>query len=232
MNLADWIRAPLLAPSAVEASAASLRSDGMGTVLLDDFLKPDRLRALHGVFTDDAAFTEKFQVRRPDGHFDVVAEDEWQSLDEDARVERQLLLAGMPSMARMSVGVAQHVRFMGLARHPVFASFLGQIGGRDGLVFESGEARIMRSRHMVKPHTDGRRGLCAVLYVHPHWDPRCGGRLAQFERDTVRRRVDPIPNRLVIFLPGAGRRHAVEPIVEVDGWQRCSYSLWFETAAK
>ena len=32
-------------------------------------------------------------------------------------------------------------------------------------------------------------------------------------------------------LSGA-RRHAVEPIVDIDGWQRCSYSLWFESAAK
>jgi hypothetical protein len=231
MNLADWIRAPLLEPSTVEQLAASLRSDEMATVLLEDFLRPDRLQGLRAVFEDDAPFTEKYQIRLPSGHFEVASEDEWQSVDEDARVERQLLLDAAPSVTRLSRGIAQHVRFMALARHPAFADFLGRIGGVDGLVFESGEARIMRGRHMVKPHTDGRRGLCAVLYVHASWDPRCGARLVQYERDTVRRHVEPLPNRLVVFLPGGGRRHAVEPIVERDGWQRCSYSLWFETAA-
>ena len=85
---------------------------------------------------------------------------------------------------------------------------------------------------MVRPHTDGRRGLCAVLYVHAQWEPRYGARLVQYERDTVRRHVEPRTNRLVVFLPGGARRHAVEPIVDIDGWQRCSYSLWFESAAK
>jgi hypothetical protein len=232
MNLEDWIRAPLLAPSSIEQLAASLRTDAMATVLLDDFLTPQRLQGLRGVFEDDGPFTEKFQIRLPDGQFEVASEDEWHSVDEDARVERQLLLDGAPSVTRLTRGVAQHVRFMSLARHPVFADFLGRIAGIDGLVFESGEARIMRARHMVKPHTDGRRGLCAVLYLHAYWDLRCGARLVQYERDSVRRHVEPIPNRLVIFVPGGGRRHAVEPIVEMDGWQRCSYSLWFETAAK
>src|SRR5262249_44635931 len=104
MNLEDWIRAPLLAPSTVEQLAASLRSDAMATVLLEDFLKPERLQALQGVFGDDAPFTEKFQIRLPDGHFEVASEDEWLSVDEDARVERQLLLDGAPSVTRLSRG--------------------------------------------------------------------------------------------------------------------------------
>jgi len=232
MNLEDWIRASLLAPSSLEQLAERLRSDAMATVVLDDFLRPERLQGLRGVFDDEAPFTEKFQIRLPDGRFEVASEHQWQSVDEDARVERQLLLDGTPSVTVLTRGVAQHVRFMSLARHPVFAGFLGRIGGIDDLVFESGEARIMRARHTVKPHTDGRRGLCAVLYVHSHWEPGRGARLVQYERDTVRRHVEPLPNRLVIFLPGAGRRHAVEPIDEGDGWQRCSYSLWFETASR
>lgn len=232
MNLEDWIRAPLLTSSSIEQQAASLRSDAMATVLLDEFLRPERLRGLQSVFEDDAPFTEKLQIRRADGRFDVATEHEWLAAAEDDRVERQLLLDEAPAVTRLSRGVAQHVRFMSLARHPAFAGFLGRIGGIDDLAFESGEARIMRARHMVKPHTDGRRGLCAVLYVHAHWDPRYGARLVQYERDTERRHVEPITNRLVVFLPGGARRHAVEPIVEGDGWQRCSYSLWFEAPAK
>jgi hypothetical protein len=232
MNLHDWIRAPLLEASTVEHLAATLRDDPMRTVVLDDVLRPERVHGLRAVFEDEAAFTEKFQIRLPDRQFKAVPAEEWASVDEDARVERQLLLDATPRVARMSLGVAQHLRFMSVVRHPDFAGLLGRIGGIDDLVFESGEARIMRSPHIVKPHSDGRRGLCAVFYLHARWDPRCGGRLVQYERDAVRRHVEPLPNRVVVFLPGAGLRHAVEPITEVDGWQRCSYSLWFETAVR
>jgi hypothetical protein len=231
MILDDWISGPLLAPSTVERLTTSLRSDAMATILLDDFLKPNRLGALRSVFENDAPFAEKFQIRLPDGRFEEVAEEAFLSVDETARVERQLLLDGTPSLKYLSPGIAQHINFMAFARHPAFADFLGRIGGIEGLRYESGEARIMRAPHMVKPHSDGRRGLCAVLYVHASWDPRCGGRLVQYARDATLRHVDPMPNRLVIFLPGSGRRHAVEPIVQVDGWQRCSYSLWFERSS-
>jgi len=227
MNLDDWIHGPLLAPSTIERLATSLRSDAMATVLLDDFLKPERLQGLRSVFDDDAPFAEKFQIRLPDGRFEEVTEDAFVSVDEAARVERQLLLDGTPSLKQLSPGIAQHIHFMAFARHPAFAGFLGRIGGIEGLAYESGEARIMRARHMVKPHSDGRRGLCAVLYVHAGWNAPCGGRLVQYARDGTQRHVEPVPNRLVIFLPGSGRRHAVEPIVQMDGWQRCSYSLWF-----
>lgn len=151
MNLADWINTPLLTPSHLDALAASLRSNDMSTVVIDNFLRPERWAGLQAVFEDDSAFEEKFQVRLPDGQFKETSKEDWLAAGEDAQVERQLLLDSTPSVSRLTHGIAQHMRFMGLARHRVFADFLGRIGGISGLAFENGEARIMRAPHIVKP---------------------------------------------------------------------------------
>jgi SM-20-related protein len=80
------------------------------------------------------------------------------------------------------------------------------------------------ARHVDQPQGRMQRRVSVVLYLNESWTPAAGGELRIFDAAGRHRDIEPIADRLVLFLT-AGREHAVLPTQS----DRLSISGWFRT---
>ena len=212
----EWIHQEHLHAGAGARHGAELASSAQHVVVLDRFLCPNALARL--------------QARMRSGSYRTVynlrgrgrcSKAELESAHDALRLGCYLDLE--PLAERSVEQELAHVLSSAGA-----LEYFGQIARQELGALSTINCSAHEHGHYLRTHSDsdGGRRLCAVLYLHPQWEPAFGGSLVFNHGLHLPLRIDPLCNRLVIFEPGAGFTHAVEPVTHPH-WQRWSLSFWF-----
>lgn len=232
-SLADWVDERHLSDQAVAAFRDRFSRDEFASIVVDGFIRPEKLSALQQCFDTDAAFSSHYGLLDP-----TRASDGEQSVDEqlfneapdDSRLAHELVMSGPAPGRRESRGWLANLEFTSLLTSPEFAAFLCAATGIDGLDRMTYMPRIMQFGDFCRAHSDSgdRRRLCLLFYIDGDWRDGFGGRFQHLRNGAVRRSVDPIANRVVIHRPRSDQIHQVEPIgASGRAWRRQTYSIWF-----
>ena len=237
MRLDSWINARHLQPVAHAEYAAAFASVPYSSVVIDDFLQPDRLAALQRVFRTEGRFEERYyQWRRTeDGkREEPVPFDIWQAGSDAERASVERVFVGSRPEFRLGVGIVAHLKFMELLRSGEWMDFLHVVSGIRPETLTGFSTRIMVGGQYVQPHSDfwQIRDVCGVFYASGGWRLDFGGRFRHRGPGPDIVPIEPRENRLLLFEPRADCTHDVEAITEAGkGWQRWACSMWFGTPA-
>jgi hypothetical protein len=234
-RLEDWIDPRHLSEAAIAAAAARFAADPYQTVWFDDFLLEPRLEALRALYEGDGVFSPWYSLydrTRNDGVRFVGAE-EFTASSEEQKFEMETKLTGAPPDRPLAHGYIVHQQFLGFCGKEPLRRFLERITGCDPVGVDSFQSRITGPGHYVRVHNDdgvGRR-LCLVFYPGRAWEPAHEGWFRQFHPDGSTRRLEPQPNRLVVFRVSEDSRHEVEPVAAAAP-PRWGYTVWMGKPAK
>ena len=239
MRLEDWIDRRHLEPAAQAVYLASFASVPYSAIVIDNFLRLEKLAALQRVFATEGKFEVRHYAWKPSetpgekSEIEVPA-DVWRAAPDSQRASVESVLTGAHSAYRLGHGILSHLKFTELLRSPEFMSFLHAVTGIRPATLTGFLTRIMAGGQYIQPHSDfwHIRDLCGVFYTSAGWQPDFGGRFRHRGPGSGIVPVDPLPNRLLLFEPRAECKHDVEPIAEPGAnWQRWAFSLWFGTPA-
>jgi hypothetical protein len=233
VRLEDWINPRHLATDAQALYRATLAGAPHASVVIDEFLRDDKLDLLRLVFAGEGAFEERHYLWEwtSGGRSEkTVSAEAWQSAAESQRAFVERVFTGARPEHRLGRGILTHFKFVDLLSSPEFMGFLESVSGIRPAALTGLLMRSMGAGHYIPPHSDFMpiRDLCGVFYISSGWQPRLGGRFRHCGSDAERVPIEPIANRLLLFEPQAKARHDVEPVEKSDeGWERWSYSIWF-----
>lgn len=224
--LSDWINGSHLTEEALDAAARRYREDPYETVWLDDFLLPHRLDGLRELYRQDGDFAPSYGIYGEDGGArSAVDEATYLATPAHRRFEKEYVLRGAKPGHEMGRGCLLHMMFLRFCAQPTFQAFLWRLTGVNPGGIHSHQVRIMAPGHHVGRHQDVAPGrqLTMVFYPGDSWTPDENGCLVQFRADGRSRRIEPHPNRVVLFRISAHSSHAVEPVVDTSRW---GYTVW------
>ena len=233
-TLAHWINPQHLSDQAIEQYAERLRTDPHQAVWLDDFLLPQRIAALHGLFSSDGEFEEIYELHDDNKSRQKykVSKEDWDQAQSNQYFDHALKFKRIRPEAKMNHGSLNYLLFTKLLLSSIGSSYIGRITGQTLSGIEV-HPRIMRLGDYLAPHSDymPTRSICTILYLTEGWQPTFGGRFRQYRQDQPSRNLDPLPNRLTLFHVSTKALHDVEPLSEeAAGWQRRSMTIWFSPA--
>jgi len=226
-ELADWINPEHLSEAAQAAAAGRFASDPYDCLWLDDFLLPGRLDSLRDLFRQDGLFLPWFGLygASKDSPLTFVDKAAFAAAPPERKFEEETVMRGPRPGREMSRGYLTHLKFLHFLAQPAFLGFLERLTGINPGGVHSCQVRISEPGHYVGPHKDSGRGreLCMVLYPGERWHPRENGHLIQFHPDGRTRKLEPRPNRLMMFRVSDRSVHAVEPVTLAPRW---GYTVW------
>jgi hypothetical protein len=136
MRLDRWVGAPHLQAGAIGAYRARMDADRFRSIILDDFLLPERLAGLRALFAGDGRF-EDFHGRKqytaperllagdkPFHETRVADAGAWSEVVEADRLAHEEMLAGPRPGCEPSLGWVTHLRFKMLMQSQTFIDFL------------------------------------------------------------------------------------------------------------
>ncbi len=223
------------------AAIARLRHDEAANRhwVVDNFLAPHLLPLIRevvehaGDFEDNLKLAPAARAPRPAGYDGIrgkVDKTTFEAAPESDRFIRQQRLIGMrPGFEGSRAAKAEaFVRRM-LASRPLH-QWLDALTGIS--VSQTGgiNLKLHRPGDFLRPHSDARPGrkLCAVIYTHADWAPVFDGRFVLHCVDGTHKRIDPLPNRMIVFDVMQENVHAIEPLGHIPkGWLRVNYTAWF-----
>ena len=235
MLLNSWINTRHLRPDAQAGYAAAFESVAYSSVVIDDFLQPDKLAALQRVFRTEGKFEERYYLwqRTEDGkREEPVPLDIWQTRSDAERASVERILIGSRPEFQLGVGIIAHLKFMELIRSPEWMDFLRSATGIRPEALTGFSTRIMVGGQYIQPHSDywSLRDLCGVFYASEGWQPSFGGCFRHRGPGPEIVRIEPRANRLLLFEPRPDCTHDVEAIAEAGrGWERWACTMWFGT---
>jgi hypothetical protein len=225
MWLSRWIARPhILEPPKPVDGGLTRRKNVVS--IIDGLLRPEVLANLHPVFTTDATWNDSFGVFAAKGE---VSYEKFVAAKPEDRFFHYLKLAGPPPGRPMAPGWLAWLLLQKFFASREFMHFVSAASSIEPEGFHGRAGHIMHCGHFLRPHFDrGRRALCGVFYVDDGWRAGHGGELDMLDDSAVVASVEPIGNRLVLFNPKSGYKHAVRPIlVPAESWRRKSISLWW-----
>lgn len=228
--LSGWIQSPHLDAARLSLCAARFSEDPVRTAVFDDFLLPERVAALHGLFREEGRFEEMAGLYGEGGGSQAVSREDYAAAAAERRFDTELQLSGPKPEFRLGQGFLTWLKLSRLFGSPPFLEFLRLATGVEAAGVSGVLLRIMQPRHEIRRHSDfqgGKRKLCLVLYLNPAWPAEAGGRFRQFTPDGGCRYIDPRPNRLLLFQPMADLMHDVEPITATAP-ERWACTVWLE----
>lgn len=226
-HLSDWINPIHLSETARADYAARVAASPARMLVLDNFLVPERYRALQTVLREAGELTPQYALY---GRNRVRASrEEWLAAPEPQRFYHHLEVTGPRPGHETSVAWLTHVGLcQALASRP-FLDYFGGISGERLAGVGRVNGKIIGDGQFLRPHSDAEPGrrCCAVLYLNDDWRPEYGGRFLLYRDDREIDRIDPVGNRLLLFVPDSGYLHAVAPMTPAAaGWQRLNYTFW------
>lgn len=235
MRLDNWIDRRHLEPAAQAAYAAAFASVPYASVVIDDFLRAEKLGALQRVFSTEGRFEERYYLNRRLGNEthvkdEIVSPALWHAAAEAERASCERSFLGPLPAYRVGEGIVTMAKFLELLGSPEFMDFLGAVTGIRPVSLDAYMMRIMSVGHYVRPHNDSgpTRDLCGIFYLSPGWNPSFDGRFRHRGPGPEIVPIDPRPNRMLLFQPRVDCPHDVEPIgVAGAHWERWAYTLWF-----
>jgi len=238
MQLDNWIERRHLDRTAQAGYARAFAAAPQAALVIDDFLRADKLAALQRMFAAEGEFAERYTIWESaagprHGRETPVTEAEWRAAPEESRASVERILVGAKPGAPLAPGIAVHLKFAELLGSAAFMEFLAAVTGIRAPALTGMQTRIMVGGQSVGPHSDAGRGraLCAIYYVSPGWRPEFGGRFRHRGPGPAAVPVPPLANRFLVFAPRKELKHDVEAMAAAGGrWQRWSYSLWFGDA--
>jgi Rps23 Pro-64 3,4-dihydroxylase Tpa1-like proline 4-hydroxylase len=238
MQLENWINQRHLKPAVLASYAAAFASVPYSSVVIDDFLRHERIVALQRIFRTEGRFKELYFLwgwvnNRTEGSEEAVSAEVWHAAPDEHRASVESFLLGPKPDYLMGQGIVAQIKFHEMLRSPKFMDFLEAVTGIRPATLSTMLTRIFVGGQYIRPHNDYRsdRELCAVFYASTDWQPTFGGRFRHRGPGPDIVPVEPRPNRLLVFQPRADCMHDVEPISEAGAhWQRWAYTLWFGTS--
>ncbi|HKX07769.1 MAG TPA: 2OG-Fe(II) oxygenase [Stellaceae bacterium] len=237
MQLDSWINARHLGSEAQAEYRAAFASVPYSSVVVDDFLRCERLTALQRVFNIEGRFEERYYVwrRTDDGkREEPVAPEVWRAGCEGERASIERVFVGARAEFRLGEGIIAHLKFMELLRSPEWMGFLNSVTGIRPATLTGFSTRVMVGGQYIEPHSDFWmiRDLCGVFYAGGGWQPPFGGRFRHRGPGPEIVPIEPRENRLLLFEPRPDCTHDVEAISEAGkAWERCAFTMWFGTPA-
>jgi hypothetical protein len=235
MRIEQWINQEHLEPARQAAYAAAFTSVPYPSIAIDNFLRSEKLAALRQFFATEAKFEQRFffkaWVNRRSAEEAVTAES-WHTAPEEHRASVEYICVGPHPDYRMGVGTITNLKFAELLRSRMFMKFLEAVTGIGCGTLTGLMTRIFVGGQYITPHNDCRedRNLCGVFYLSEDWHPSYGGCFRHRGTGSDCVKVEPLPNRLLLFQPRADLEHDVEPLSQAGThWRRCAYTLWFGT---
>jgi hypothetical protein len=235
MRFELWINQEHLEPARQAMYSAAFMSVSYPSIVIDNFLRPEKLTALQNFFETEAKFEEKFFVKsrlqeHSFGAEDAVSAESWHVTPERHRASMEYIYAGPHPDYLMGSGTITNMKFGELLRSPNFMNFLERVTGIRCMTLTGIMTRVMIGGQYIKPHHDFRpdRDLCGVFYLSAGWHPTYGGCFRHRGNGSDSVQIEPLPNRLLLFQPRTELLHDVEPISQAGAeWRRCAYTLWF-----
>jgi len=216
-----------LSPRHLRADGGEVRSAlGQGRpVALDDFLLPDRLADVRGVYAE-SGWQDVCGIRAASEH--DVDLGTWRATPDAQRLYHYEELLRTAPGRELEPAMLSSVRLRMMFGT---AAFMGWLGGLTGLALgasQPGRPRRMRAGHYLRSHSDQvlERTLCMVLYLHEAWAEGLGAAFEMSGGGQVTR-IDPLPGRLLLFRPLPGTAHRVLPFGPAAAWERRSLSHWY-----
>jgi 2-oxoglutarate-Fe(II)-dependent oxygenase superfamily protein len=237
MRLEQWIDQRHLRPAAMASYAAAFASVPYSSVVIDNFLKPEKFAALQRVFSTEGEFAEKnflwgWVNGKTKGSEEVVSSEVWHAAPDEHRASVESMFIGARPDYRTGRGIINQIKFMELLRSADFTNFLESVTGIRPAKLTCMMVRIFVGGQYIRPHGDfdEERDLCGVFYASPEWQPSFGGRFRHHGPGPDIVPIEPLPNRLLLFEPRADCKHDVEAITaDPARWQRWAYTIWFGT---
>ena len=235
MRIENWINPEHLEPTRQTVYAAAFKAAPYPSITIDNLLRPEKLEALRQFFTNEARFEEKFYFKswvHNRSSEEAVLAEVWRAAPEEHRASVEHMLVGLHPEYRMGLGTLNNLKFSELLRSPVFMNFLEEVTDIRCATLTGLMTRMFVGGQYITPHNDFRedRSLCGVFYLSADWHPSFGGRFRHRGNGSDNIPVDPLPNRLLLFVPRLDLQHDVEPIsTSGSHWRRCAYTLWFGT---
>ena len=235
MRIEQWVNHEHLEPATQVAYAANFESVPYPSISIDNFLRLEKLAALRHFFAAEAKFEEKFYFKswvNKQLSEEAVPANVWHAAPEEHRASVEFMFVGLHSNYRMGLGALTNLKFAELLQSPMFMSFLEAVTGVKCMTLTGFMTRVFVGGQYITPHDDFRkdRNLCGVFYLSEDWHPSYGGCFRHRGKGSDCVKVEPLPNRLLLFQPRADLLHDVEPISQAGAhWRRCAYTLWFGT---
>jgi hypothetical protein len=168
MRLENWIDARHLKPAAQSAYAAAFASVPFASVVIDDFLRPEKLATLQRVFHTEGRFKERHYLWQWDqgGRSEkAVPLEIWHAAPQAARAFVEGVFDAPHPDYRVGQGIVAHFKFVALLGSSEFMSFLQAVAGVRPATLTGLLARIMIGGQYIPPHSDFMpiRDLCGVF---------------------------------------------------------------------
>jgi hypothetical protein len=233
MRIEQWINQEHLEVERQAMYAATFTSLHYPSIVIDNFLRPEKLAALRHLFATEGRFEEKFYLGAwVHGHpsEEAVPAEVWRAAPEAHRASVECIYIGPQPDHRMGLGTIANMKFAELLRSPMFMNFLEAVTGIKCMTLTGFMTRILVGGQYITPHNDFAedRDLCGVFYLSEDWRPNYGGCFRHRGAGSDIVKVEPLPNRLLLFQPRKDLQHDVEPIMQAGAnWRRCAYTLWF-----
>jgi hypothetical protein len=233
MRIEQWVNQEHLEPARGAVYAKAFTSALYHSITIDNFLCPEKFANLRQFFATEGNFEEKFYLGAwVHGHDseEAVPAEVWRAAPEDHRASVECIYIGPRPDFRMGLGTITNIKFAELLQSPMFMNFLEAVTGIRCMTLTGFMTRMLVGGQYITPHNDFRedRSLCGVFYVSEDWHPSYGGCFRHRGTGSDSVRVEPLPNRLLLFQPRADLQHDVEPIGQAGAnWRRCAYTLWF-----
>jgi hypothetical protein len=235
MRIEQWINQEHLDSANQRSRAGTFATELCPSIVLDNFLRPEKLTMLRRIFATEGKFEERFYLHaKVHGRLaeEAVTAEMWHTAPEAHRASMEYMYVGPHDDYRAGLGTITNIKFGELLRSPMFMSFLEAVTGIRPATLTGMMTRILVGGQYIRPHKDFRkdRDLCGVFYLSTDWHPSYGGRFRHRGTGSDNIPVEPLPNRLLLFQPRADLLHDVERITEAGAdWQRWAYTLWFGT---
>lgn len=223
-----WFAPEWLQPDRMAQLRARLQDSPQKAVVLDGFLQPDRAALLLDCFERDGDFEVEHAIRGTKGR---VSAEIWSATPDIKRFYRYRQVIHPRPGHEMATGYLAHLRFNNALRHPPMRNWFAAVSGLSFRDTVNSYAKAYDPGDFLRKHSDvgpGRQ-LCLVLYLSRQWEADWGGAFEMYDPDgaTVLT-VDPLPNRLLLFMPRKGWDHAVAPIHYARATaRRYNYTSWF-----
>ena len=235
MQLENWVDPRHLEAAAQAAYAAAFALVPFTSVVIDNFLRPDKFAALQRVFRIEGTFRQRHYLWEWDagGRSErAVTPEVWHAASGSVKAFVEGVFDGPDPDYRIGEGIVTHYKFVSLLGSAEFMSFLREVTGVKPATLTGLLARTMSGGQYIPPHSDfmPTRDLCGVFYASEGWQPAFGGRFRHCGPASNPIPIEPRPNRLLLFQPRHDCRHDVESVTAAGAnWQRWSYSIWFGT---
>ena len=218
---------------------AAFGASGGRYVVFDHALAPALLPLLQlvvateGAFDDNLKLASRAYALKPAGATGprgaVDAKTFAAAPASDRFIHQQRLVGPKPGYEH-GAGVKAEAFVRQMLRSGAMHEWLGAVTGCE--IGKTGgiNLKLHGPGHFLTAHSDAREGrqVCAVIYLHQHWQEDYGGHFVLLGSDGTEQRIAPLPNRMILFAANDENYHAIDPLGEVpDGWLRVNYTVWF-----